>query len=430
MKIEFGLIFVVFVLFCEALEVETKGYSTIARCSTSLYGFGYNGQGGLGTGDTLSHYKPVQIQPPVTYEHLKLEDAFIGPLNLFVLYVDTSDIQYLASTGYNGFGNLANGDSGNYPDSLDFQTTLSMVEKSDTTGRKWKEIQSSVTFSIGITSDSILYSWGRGKGMGASVRPNKITDDTWIKYRVCLDHAIAIKSDSTLWVWGYNRYGQLGLGDTYSRSTPTQLNDEKWVDLACTERQSYGLKTDGSLWGWGSYLNLGATVSDQKQMTPVQIGSNVYIAIFASINSDRKFALDRDRYLWTWGSNNSGYLGLGDTNSHRKPTKMDTHQWQEIYPGRKHAIGLDIKGHFYGWGQASNGELGDKFEDNTNGVWHNNVVVPQSLSTLDSIANQGCPTAELPTPIKIFRKRRKPIEKFYLQYDLQGRRFKNLISNE
>ena len=36
-------------------------------------------------------------------------------------------------------------------------------------------------------------------------------------------HTVAIREDGTLWVWGDNEYGQLGLGNTAIRTTPTPV---------------------------------------------------------------------------------------------------------------------------------------------------------------------------------------------------------------
>ena len=36
-------------------------------------------------------------------------------------------------------------------------------------------------------------------------------------------HTLATKPDGSLWAWGYNAYGQLGLGDTTDRWTPTEV---------------------------------------------------------------------------------------------------------------------------------------------------------------------------------------------------------------
>ena len=37
------------------------------------------------------------------------------------------------------------------------------------------------------------------------------------------DYSLAVKKDGTLWAWGFNRFGQLGLGDTTDRLTPTPV---------------------------------------------------------------------------------------------------------------------------------------------------------------------------------------------------------------
>ncbi len=36
--------------------------------------------------------------------------------------------------------------------------------------------------------------------------------------------SLAPKTNDTLWPWGHNGLGQLGLGDTVNRTTPTKVN--------------------------------------------------------------------------------------------------------------------------------------------------------------------------------------------------------------
>lgn len=36
-------------------------------------------------------------------------------------------------------------------------------------------------------------------------------------------HSLTIRADGSLWGWGRNNYGQLGLGDTANRNTPTRV---------------------------------------------------------------------------------------------------------------------------------------------------------------------------------------------------------------
>ena len=35
---------------------------------------------------------------------------------------------------------------------------------------------------------------------------------------------MALKTDGTLWAWGDNSYGQLGLGSTAEKNSPTQVD--------------------------------------------------------------------------------------------------------------------------------------------------------------------------------------------------------------
>ena len=45
----------------------------------------------------------------------------------------------------------------------------------------------------------------------------------WATVACGYDYSLAVKKDGTLWAWGHNYVGQLGLGDTTTRLTPTDL---------------------------------------------------------------------------------------------------------------------------------------------------------------------------------------------------------------
>ena len=90
--------------------------------------------------------------------------------------------------------------------------------------------------------------------------------------------SLAIKTDGTLWSWGHNSYGQLGIGIAGSyqgRSSPVQIGAlTTWSKIAAGQRHSTAIKTDGTVWTWGwnehGQLGLGDTTD---RSSPVQVGS-------------------------------------------------------------------------------------------------------------------------------------------------------------
>jgi alpha-tubulin suppressor-like RCC1 family protein len=70
-------------------------------------------------------------------------------------------------------------------------------------------------------------------------------------------HTAAIKTDGTLWTWGQNTWGQLGTGNTTSRSSPgtTAGGGTNWSSVSTVNTHTAGVKTDGTLWTWGSNSN-------------------------------------------------------------------------------------------------------------------------------------------------------------------------------
>jgi alpha-tubulin suppressor-like RCC1 family protein len=78
-----------------------------------------------------------------------------------------------------------------------------------------------------------------------------------------------------LWAWGRNNFGQLGLEDVTSRSSPVQVGAlTTWNKVQSGDANIIATKTDGTLWGWGSniqgQLGIGTTTN---RSSPVQVGA-------------------------------------------------------------------------------------------------------------------------------------------------------------
>lgn len=98
----------------------------------------------------------------------------------------------------------------------------------------------------------------------------------WSKIAVQGARTLAIKTDGTLWAWGANTNGVLGDGTTTNRSSPVQIGTlTNWVDIATgATSNSYAVRNDGTLWAWGlgtsGQLGDGTTIS---KSSPVQVGT-------------------------------------------------------------------------------------------------------------------------------------------------------------
>lgn len=175
------------------------------------------------------------------------------------------------------------------------------------------------------------------------------------------NHTVGLKSDGTLWAWGGNDYGQLGLGNYTSRSSPQQVGvDTDWSAVAAGKSFTIALKNNGTLWAWGKNSNgqLGNNTTTNSPI-PVQIGVD---ANWLSITAGDSFvlALKIDGTIWAWGANSYGQLGNNTTTDSKIPVQIGAGTpWTSIAAGYNHAVALRNDGTIWTWGGNSSGQLGD-----------------------------------------------------------------------
>ncbi len=95
-------------------------------------------------------------------------------------------------------------------------------------------------------------------------------------------------------------------------------------------------------------------------------------------------ALKGNGTVYTWGYNNSGELGLGDTNNRLEPTQTNMKNVIDIAAGESYTIILKSDGTVWTSGQNKYGQLGDgstvdsnsfhKVKLNENGEYLENIV--------------------------------------------------------
>ena len=246
---------------------------------------------------------------------------------------------------------------------------------SQTTTGCWKSFSGGELFTIGITSDGKLWSWGfnnfgqLGIGtQGNSANPNKSqigTATDWKEAEAGFEYGLAIKNNGTLWAWGANSFGMLADGTTTTRTSPVQIGTEtNWNKISAGTVNTLAIKNDGTLWAWGR--NNSGQIGDGtniNRLVPSQIGvDNDWKEI--SVGQLHCIAIKTNGTLWTWGENGNGQLGLADNlfSDKSSPTQVGTAtNWDKISAGRNFNLALKSDGTLWSWGQNDFGQLGNGF---------------------------------------------------------------------
>jgi alpha-tubulin suppressor-like RCC1 family protein len=249
------------------LFVKASGYFTAAiKTDGTLWTWGQNYHGQLGLGNTTYYSSPMQVGSLTTWATLTLT------------YFDMLAIQTdgtLWGWGYNVDGEIGIGNKTNYSSPKQVGALTN-----------WQNVYSGDVPSVFATkSDGTLWSWGLNTsgqlGLGNTTNyssPKQIGAlTTWGSSIVAVGygHVLANKSNNTLWAWGSNNFGQLGLGNTTSYSSPVQVGSlTNWLSVSTGYFNSISLKSDGTLWSWGynnrGQLGLGNTTN---YSSPKQVGS-------------------------------------------------------------------------------------------------------------------------------------------------------------
>ena len=184
-----------------------------------------------------------------------------------------------------------------------------------------------------ILNDGSVSCWGEAKGLGNNlingyrnypVQTNTLgTGRTAIDLDLGYDYTCVVLDNGNVKCWGYNSHGQLGVGDTTNRYTPTSINALPNSSTAKEVFTGYGsscarLQNDSlSCWGWNSAGQLGIG-NNAWNSTPQQVIDLGYNRTIKSYDANFLWAcaiLD-DNSMKCWSSNNaaSSRIGVGQSN--------------------------------------------------------------------------------------------------------------------
>ncbi|OLE23749.1 MAG: hypothetical protein AUG44_21335 [Actinobacteria bacterium 13_1_20CM_3_71_11] len=186
---------------------------------TTLYCWGWNGNGQLGIGGTTDKSTPQPVTAPAGHWSSVAAgyDHNCGINDSGALYCWGRNVE-----GQIGIGNNTTPQS---------SPALVAVPASKA-GKTWTSVAGSWT-TCGILSDKSLFCWGWNAN--GEIGNNSTTDTnspvqvsgnltTWTSVAVGYQHTCGVQVGRSVWCWGDNADGQLGLGDTTQRTVPTKIS--------------------------------------------------------------------------------------------------------------------------------------------------------------------------------------------------------------
>ncbi len=127
--------------------------------------------------------------------------------------------------------------------------------------------------------------------------------------------------------------------------------------LAAGAFHSVAIDAAGSLWSWGynDAGQLGDGNTGGERSRPHAVGTGYALA---AAGSSHTLALTADGGLWSWGGNDSGQLGDGGTSARNLPQQLGA-GFAAIAAGEAHSLAVKNDGALWAWGKNSDGQVGD-----------------------------------------------------------------------
>jgi alpha-tubulin suppressor-like RCC1 family protein len=248
------------------VDCGSTGHSAAIKTDGTLWLWGYNNQGQLGDNTRTSRSSPVQaITGGANWKQVSL-----GGAGSFTAATKTDGT--LWTWGYNLYGQLGTNNVTRRSSPVQTVSGGTNWYRVASGGYHIAAIKTDGTlWTWGLNSAGQL---GTNDITRRSSPVQTVSGGTNWRVVACgVLNTAAIKTDGTLWMWGSNNYGELGNNTITSRSSPTQTisGGTNWKQLSCGDYHTLAIKTDGTLWVWGNNGSgrLGDNTSTRRS-SPVQ----------------------------------------------------------------------------------------------------------------------------------------------------------------
>lgn len=229
----------------------------------------------------------------------------------------------------------------------------------------------------------MMYSWGRGEdgqlGLGDTSDqykpvPVDVLKDKGVVQICCgSGHTVVLTGEGEVYTWGRGDDGRLGHGDNGWKYVPRvveALRGKNIVQVTCGSYHTAAITDAGELysWGGGMYGKLGhGNESGHSRPCLVDALKGVVLTQIAC-GSRHTIALSDAYEVYTWGDQENGVAGHGETEGHqylpRKVAALAGKETIQVAACGFHTSALTSSGRVYTWGEGKFGRLGHGDERN------------------------------------------------------------------
>lgn len=382
----------------------TTTTTTLPPVSNSVFGFGYNEFGQLGTNDTQGRNEPYQVVGNHTWKTLSA--GYYHSMG-----IDINDDLY--TFGYNYYGQLGLGNSGASTNrKIPTKVSTNYIENNVySSGAKWTKVSAGAYHSLAIDSGNKLFAFGSnsygslGLGdLGLRIRPTMVgTNFNYLPLASGTPEEISIiegvytfsgiKGDYT----GPTKYllpsGEYIISGVPSGFSVAILNVGK-TNLISYSGENFlgssilaGTTADGmyNFYYGNVYVNVSGnydTVSLHTISGGYMGGENMFHYSdpdtgWQDVSAGNYHSLGiKNGELYSFGHNTFGQLGNNSNEHSSLPVKVGTKSdWVKVRAGNYHSLAIDSSGSLWSFGANNYGQLGlgDNRNRNTptkiSGVW-------------------------------------------------------------
>jgi alpha-tubulin suppressor-like RCC1 family protein len=296
-------------------------HSCAIRADGTLWCWGSNRSGELGTGDGLDHAAPAQVGSASDWTWIAAGPTTTCGVRAGELWCWGRGVE----------GQVGDGAQ------LDRDTPVRVGLESD-----WERATVGYTHACGLRAGGVLWCWGqdfyRDLGTGhVDPAPIPIGADRWTSVGAGANFTCGTRSDDTLWCWGLCYVGECGvpsLGEPIPE--PQQVGtDADWREVSTDSSDTCAVKRDGTLDCFGATPRLPAERSGWRSVALAAL---------------RTCGIRSDDTLWCWGDNTHGALGDGTLVGSYEPVQVGTDTWSIVDLGYEHTCGQRSDGSVACWG--------------------------------------------------------------------------------